>query len=113
MFLRACYAAAVFGIAAKLPEVANGPSCTVAAWLAALCLVLGLGTRWVGLMLGAGVVMALLNSGVDQQLLLVGHLGGCAVMALIGGGAFSVDARRHGRRVIRLQGNAPDRGAKD
>ncbi|MFD0320176.1 hypothetical protein [Lysobacter gummosus] len=65
------------------------------------------------MLLGMAVVVALAMSTPAQQLFLVGHVGGCATIALIGAGAFSIDARRHGRRVIQLQTNVPDRGAGD
>lgn len=114
LFIRTCYAFATFGVAATLSELpVSAPLLRLAAGLVALCLVIGFATRWVALLLGIAVVVALANSSAAQQLILVGHIGGCVAIALIGAGAFSIDARRHGRRVIQLQTNAPDRGAKD
>jgi uncharacterized membrane protein YphA (DoxX/SURF4 family) len=85
----------------------------MAAGLAGLLLAIGFATRWVALVLGIAIVIALAMSSPAQQLLLAGHVGGCVAMVLIGAGAYSIDARRHGRRVIQLQANTPDRGAGD
>jgi uncharacterized membrane protein YphA (DoxX/SURF4 family) len=112
--VRMCYAFVAFGVAAALSEIpVSAYLLHLAAGLAALLLAIGFATRLVALLLGIAVVVALSVSGPVQQLLLVGHVGGCAAIALIGAGAFSIDARRHGRRVIQLQTNTPDRGAKD
>jgi len=75
-------------------------------------LVAGLATRWAALLLGIGTLVALPSSGVVQQLLLVGHAGGCGAIALLGAGAYSIDARRYGRRVIHVHGHTPDRGGR-
>jgi putative oxidoreductase len=114
LLVRMCYAFVAFGLAAALSAIPIGASFLhPAAGLAAVFLVIGLATRWVALLLGIAVVVALAMSGPAQQLLLAGHIGGCAAIALMGAGAFSIDARRHGRRVIQLQTNTPDRGAND
>ena len=76
-------------------------------------LVLGLATRLAALFLGVGTAFALAASRADAPWLLVGHLGGCVAMVLLGAGAFSLDARLHGRRVIHLQARRPDRGGGD
>lgn len=112
LILRVACALVALGVAASLsarPVSANFP-CLIAA-LGALGLILGLATRWIALLLGIAVVVAAVGADSPQQLLLAGHLGGCAALALMGAGAYSIDARRHGRRVIQLQANTPDRGA--
>lgn len=114
LLLRISYASVAFGVAMTLP--ANIPGVTslyLAAGLVALLLVAGLATRLVVLVLGVAVVVALAGAGPVQQLLFAGHVGGCTAIVLMGPGAFSVDARRHGHRVIHLQANTPDRGAGD
>lgn len=114
LFVRVCYAFVAFGVTAALSTISIGVNFIhSAAALAALFLVIGFATRWVALLLGLAVVVALTHSGPDQQMLLAGHIGGCAAIVLMGAGAFSIDARRHGRRVIQLQTNTPDRGAND
>jgi uncharacterized membrane protein YphA (DoxX/SURF4 family) len=114
LFVRICYAFVAFGVATALSTIpVSANFIHLAAALAALLLVIGFATRLIALLLGAAVVVTLVTSSPAQQLLLAGHIGGCAAIALIGAGAFSIDARRYGRRVIRLQGNTPDRGASD
>ncbi len=112
--VRICYASVAFGVAEVLSglPVASG-ALRVAAGVVALLLVVGFATRWVALLLGivAGIAMAM--SGPVQQLLLAGHLGGCATIVLVGAGAFSIDAHLDGRRVMRLQAKTPDRGTDD
>jgi uncharacterized membrane protein YphA (DoxX/SURF4 family) len=85
----------------------------------ALLLAIGLATRAVALLLGAAAAVALaMPGGTAQALLLAGQVGACVALALAGPGAFSIDARRHGRRVIHLQASSrqagtPDRGGGD
>jgi len=78
-----------------------------------LLLLAGFATRLAALVLGAAVLLALPLSTTVQQLLLAGHVGGCAAIALLGPGAYSADARRHGHRVIHLRTRTPDRGGED
>lgn len=115
LLARICYAFAAFGVAAALSKIPVSVGFVhLAAGLTALLLVIGFATRLIALFLGMAVVVAMvMSSSPVQQLHLAGHLGGCAAIALIGAGAFSIDARRHGRRVIQLQTNTPDRGVND
>lgn len=112
--VRASYAFVGFGLAAlPAPIAVDAYLLYLAAGLIALLLVLGLVTRVVAALLGIAALVALVTSPPVQQLLLAGHLGACAAIALVGPGAFSIDARLHGRRVIHLQTHAPDRGPDD
>lgn len=114
LLIRVGYASAAFGVAAALPGSSRiGTALYLAAALVALCLLLGFATRGAALLLGLAVVVALVSASPMQQLILAGHVGGCMSIVLIGAGAFSIDARRHGRRVIHLQTKTPDRGADD
>jgi putative oxidoreductase len=114
LLVRACYASVAFAIAATLPASAAWSHLGyLIAGLVALLLAMGFATRVAAVLLGVAVAAALPVSNPVQQLLLAGHLGGCAAIALLGPGAFSIDARRHGRRVIHLQANSPDRGTDD
>lgn len=114
LLIRVGYAMAAFGVVAALPGGAHaGTALYLAAALVALCLLLGFATRGAALVLGVAIVVALVSAGPMQQLILAGHVGGCVLIVLIGAGAFSIDARRHGRRVIHLQTKTPDRGADD
>lgn len=115
LLLRAGLACAAFGVAAALrADFAGAGALPWIAGVAALLLLAGLGARWVALLLGAAAGVALaMHLPARESLLLAGHVAGCAAAALVGPGAFSIDARRHGRRVIHLQAHAPDRGAAD
>lgn len=81
----------------------------VPAALMALAFVAGLGTRAVALLLVGTLVVDLSIISGEKTLLLSAAIGAGA-LALIGPGAFSVDAHRYGRRVIRLEPRTPDRG---
>jgi len=108
------YAFVAFGLAASPPPIAvDAYLLYLAAGLIALLLVLGLAARWAAALLGIAAAVALVFSPPLQQLLLAGHVGACIGIALVGPGAFSIDARLHGRRVIHLQTQAPDRGPGD
>jgi hypothetical protein len=114
LLIRVGYAFVAFGAVAALPPGSGATTFLyVAAALIALCLVVGFGTRAAALVLGVTAAVALVGASPIQRLLLAGHVGGCAAIVLIGAGAFSIDARRHGRRVIHLQTKTPDRGADD
>jgi len=114
LVIRVSYALVAFGVAAVLPPGTGGATLLqLGAGLVALLLVAGWATRLAALLLGGAVAVALAGAGLVQQLLFAGHAGGCIAILLIGPGAFSVDARRHGHRVIHLQANTPDRGAGD
>lgn len=111
LFVRVSYAFVVFGVAATTPKIPVSPHLLhLAAGLAALFLVIGLATRLTAVLLGIAVATVLTMSAPVEQLLLAGHVGGCTAIALMGAGAFSIDARRHGRRVIRLQSTPGSRG---
>ncbi|HET9818747.1 MAG TPA: hypothetical protein VFP92_06240 [Rhodanobacteraceae bacterium] len=114
LLIRVGYALVAFGVVAALPGGSRvGIALHLAAALVALCLLLGFATRGAALVLGVAIVVALISASPMQQLILAGHVGGCMLIVLIGAGAFSIDARRHGRRVIHLQTKTPDRGADD
>jgi uncharacterized membrane protein YphA (DoxX/SURF4 family) len=115
LFVRMGYALVVFAIVSMLPAGLFGATFRyLAAGMVALSLLIGYGTRWAALLLGMAVAITLTAmSPIQQMLLLMGHISGCLAIALIGPGAFSIDARRHGRRVIHLQTNNPGRGGDD
>jgi hypothetical protein len=113
LLLRLCCACAAFGVAAILAR-AIAPGITYpAAALVALLLALGLLTRTTALLFGTAVAAALTMGGAVHQLLLAGVAGCCAALTMVGAGAFSVDARRHGHRVIHLGKRPHDRGGMD
>lgn len=113
LVVRLCCTCAAFGVAAILVRAIAPGIAYPAAALLGLLLALGLLTRATALLLGAAVVVALSMGGAIHQLLLAGVLGCCAALAIVGAGAFSADARRHGRRVIQLGKRPHDRGDRD
>lgn len=112
LLLRTCQALVAFGIA--IPATFVEPYLRYpAAGVVAGLLLAGFATRLAAVAVGLAACIALLNAATSEPYLLAGHVGGCAGLALLGAGAFSVDARLHGRRVIHLQMRTPDRGGGD
>jgi hypothetical protein len=104
---------------AAVPAISGFSAPTPVAWLsgapsAALILMLACGF-WVRVAatLLTVALAARLGTGSGEAILL--HLacaGAAAALALLGPGAWSIDAHLHGRRVIRLQPpHSPDRGS--
>jgi hypothetical protein len=73
-----------------------------AAIVIALTLALGFGARAAALLLlGATLSAPLAANG--SIALIIAHAGCCAALALLGPGAYSIDANVYGRRVIRFE----------
>ena len=75
-----------------------------------LALLAGIGTRLAALLLLAILIASLPAARGDIILFILGSAGVAAALALLGPGAYSIDAYRFGRRVIRLDPRSPDRG---
>ena len=107
LLLRGSYGLIALGVAA--PSISRyTPHSLILGALAATLLLAGLWTRPAATLLAIGIAIELLlRAGID--LLLLGHLGGSAALALLGPGAFSVDAHRFGRHVMQFH-TPPDRG---
>lgn len=88
----------------------DAPAAIASAGGLAVALMIGLGTRAVGLLLAVALAAGLFAAKGDRALLLLAAVGGAGALALQGPGAYSVDAHRYGRRVIRLAPRTPDRG---
>lgn len=113
LLVRLCYGLVGFGL---VPMIADTPQTELLlrgiASIAALGLLVGFATRWIALALCAGVVAALMRATAPSEtLLFAGHLGACLALAAMGAGAFSLDARLYGRRVIQLAPNTPEGGS--
>ncbi len=76
----------------------------------ALALLSGCGTRAVALLLAWPLAANLLAARGEVVLFILGSIGGVGALALLGPGAYSIDAHRFGRRVIRLEPRPLDRG---
>ena len=97
-------------VLSRLSESAGPGPGALAAVLIGAALVSGACTRIAAVLLAAALAaMVVVVSGEDILPLLA--CGGNAVaLALLGPGAFSMDAEWYGRRVIRLVARSPDRG---
>ncbi|AHE54212.1 hypothetical protein [Sphingomonas sanxanigenens] len=105
-----CALMAFPALAGILPPETHGWLVAVPAALMAFGFVAGFGTRVSALLL-VGTLVADLSfvSGEAIPLRLAAAVAAVA-LAFLGPGAFSVDAHRYGRRVIRLEPRSPDRG---
>ena len=113
LLVRLCCACAVIGVAAIIAgAIEPGLVYPVAGFLG-LLLALGLLTRAAAVLISTSVAVALFMGSAVHQLLLAAVMGCCTALAIIGAGAFSVDARRHGRYVIQLGKRPRDRGDRD
>ena len=113
LLLRLSCALIAFPVLAGLPLSAPLERATlVAAVLLAVPLVIGFGTRVAATVLAAIAFVAAFMTSVDVTLALA-RIGFCTALVLLGPGAYSIDARLFGRRVIRLEPRAPNRGSDD
>lgn len=112
LLMRLACAAIVFPTLARLwPAPAGGWRVALSAILI-LALVTGFGTRATALLVMAALTAALFTAQREIAPFLLGAAGGALALALLGPGAWSVDAHRFGRRVIRLEPRSPDRGSR-
>jgi uncharacterized membrane protein YphA (DoxX/SURF4 family) len=82
-----------------------------AATLLGASLAIGIATRLAALVLTICLLLAvLLAAHGEMALLFLSVAGSTGALLLRGAGAYSIDAHRYGRRVIRLHARFPDRG---
>jgi len=72
----------------------------------ALALASGFGTRTVVLVL-AVTALATAPTGADGAFTAIAQAGDCGALALLGPGAYSIDAKVFGRRVVRFESRRP------
>lgn len=101
------------------PALARVAPTTGGWWLAAavagilvLALLTGLGTRAAALLLAGTLIAGLFAARGEVALLLCAAAGSATALALLGPGAWSIDAHRYGHRVIRLEPRSPERGGR-
>ena len=112
VLLRLACAWFAFLVIAGLPFPQFSPNAsTVVSAAFALSFALGLGTRIVAFPLAAAAVAGAFMPGNDMALTMIARACGCAALGLLGPGAYSIDAMVFGRRVIRLEPRAHDRGS--
>ena len=111
LLLRLSCSLAVFPAFAALWPRADSTRLAIAATLLAASLTVGIATRLAALMLVICLLLALvLAANGEMSLLLSSVAGSTGALLLRGAGAYSIDAHRYGRRVIRLHSRSPDRG---
>ena len=109
LVLRGGGALAVVGQALAMQSTRGGAGMLyLLVTLLAIALLVGIVTRAAALM-ACGVVVTLLADAA-HPLMSAGHLALLVAMVLLGPGAFSLDARLHGRRVIHLPADKRDSG---
>lgn len=70
--------------------------------IVAVALIVGFGTRTAALLLVAATISVAFATGRNDALV-IAHAACCAALALLGPGAYSIDANVFGRRVIRFE----------
>jgi uncharacterized membrane protein YphA (DoxX/SURF4 family) len=99
-------------LARLLPTPAGWWFAASGAAILILALATGFGTRAAALLLATALVAGLLAARGETALLLLASAGGATALALLGPGAWSIDAHRYGHRVIHLDPRSPDRGGR-
>jgi hypothetical protein len=111
LLMRLSYAVVVFVALARLwPAQASDWLLIVLSSMVSLAIVTGAGTRAAAMLLFAILVVDMLTVRGESALHFLASAGGVAALVLLGPGAYSIDAQRYGRRVIRLEPRSPDRG---
>ncbi len=111
LVMRISYALIAFPALSRLwPAPASWWLAAAGSAAIALALLSGCGTRAVALLLALALAANLLAARGEVVLFILGSIGGVGALALLGPGAYSIDAHRFGRRVIRLEPRSPDRG---
>ena len=110
LLLRLSCALSVFPAFTALWPQAEASRLAIAATLLAASLAAGIGTRLAALVLAISLAIAISSAHGERALLLMSAAGSTSALILRGAGAYSIDAHRYGRRVIRLEPRSPDRG---
>jgi uncharacterized membrane protein YphA (DoxX/SURF4 family) len=104
VLLRLACAWIAFLVIARLPFSQLAPKASIVVSAAfALALALGFGTRIVAFGCAAAAIAAAFMVGSDSAMTMIARACGCAALGLLGPGAYSIDAKVFGRRVIRIE----------
>lgn len=103
LLMRLAYASLPFSLLSWFGLTAAGWwIAAIGAAIAAFALVSGTATRAAALLLATGLTWAGAGSPAEVAAILLPHAGGAVALMILGPGAFSIDARLFGRRVIRV-----------
>lgn len=108
-----CVLTAFSTLAFSWPAYAGWWPAVLPAAVLILAVIAGFCTRTAAALLVLILGISLVIGHGEFTLLLLGAAGSACALILVGPGAYSVDARRFGRRVIRLEPRAPDQGNDD
>lgn len=111
LLMRLSYALIAFPSVIRLWPAAASWWLAVIPTVMALALAGGFGTRVAALLLVLALAVDLFSASGEFVLFLLASVGGAGALVLLGPGAYSIDAHRFGRRVIRLESRSPDRGS--
>jgi putative oxidoreductase len=109
----ACALIAYPALDRSLPPSLEGWPSVFAFSLMILAFIGGIATRAAALLLLAALCAALVASSREFAFFILASVASAAGLALLGPGAYSIDAHRFGRRVIRLDPRSPNRGGPD
>lgn len=111
LLLRLSCALIVFpSISPVLPSSPNAWLAGIVSAILTVALAAGMGARVASFLLTAALVVDLSDAGGQDALFLLGAAGSAGALVLLGPGAYSIDAHRFGRRVIRVEPRSPERG---
>ena len=112
LFMRLSSSLIAWPVLSRLLEPAGQWPGIVVTALVGAALIAGAFTRIAAALMVAALAALLMNDNGDTLHLLA--CAGCVgALALLGPGAFSIDAKWYGRRVIRLMGRSPDGGGRN
>ena len=93
-----------------LPAPADARLAGIVSAVLTVALVAGVGARGAAFLLGLALAANLFEASGQDALFLLSAAGSAGALVLLGPGAYSIDAHRFGRRVIRVEPRSPERG---
>ncbi len=113
LLLRLSSSLIAWTVLSRLLESAGPWPAALATLLVGAALVSGTCTRTAAMLMVAALATLLVTDSGETMPHLLACAGSAGALALLGPGAFSIDAKWYGRRVIRLGARSPDGGGPD
>lgn len=113
LLMRLSAALAAWAVFSQLPDTFEYWASGIASSLVAAALIAGLFTRLAAVLLVAAIIAFIIWGAGGALFFSLSGAGATSALVLMGPGAFSIDAQRHGRRVITLTPHSPDWGGRD